>query len=176
MTHAAAHSFRLAVIQSTKRLNAGDRAGTAAAILNWSQPPEVVERRKAEQHLFETGHYPETSINVWQVSPAARVIWTPACTLSAAAALALMGAAPAAPEHPLLRMWRGAAVAELHPAQNATGFEAGNADGIFGPATRAAVRKSPMTGGSTASQAPTHGALSTQRTSNDQYLYPHDHL
>jgi lysozyme len=42
--------------QSTciKRLNAGDRAGAAEAIMLWSKPPEIVGRRRSEQKQFLT--------------------------------------------------------------------------------------------------------------------------
>jgi lysozyme len=38
-----------------KRLNAGDRAGAAAAILMWNKPKEIMGRRKAEHDQFLKG-------------------------------------------------------------------------------------------------------------------------
>lgn len=40
-----------------KKFNAGDRAGAIKAIMNWQKPPELKDRRKAEQKLFSTGVY-----------------------------------------------------------------------------------------------------------------------
>jgi lysozyme len=37
-----------------KRLNAGDRAGAAEAILWWNRPPEIIGRRKTEHKQFLT--------------------------------------------------------------------------------------------------------------------------
>ncbi|MCJ2131446.1 lysozyme [Methylobacterium sp. E-045] len=37
-----------------KRLNAGDRAGCAAAIMSWRKPPEIISRRTAERDQFLT--------------------------------------------------------------------------------------------------------------------------
>ncbi|WP_284247253.1 lysozyme, partial [Methylobacterium haplocladii] len=37
-----------------RRLNAGDRAGAAEAILAWRKPPEIVSRRLAEYDQFRT--------------------------------------------------------------------------------------------------------------------------
>lgn len=41
----------------TKKLNAGDRAGAAAAFDQWVKPPEIIGRRMNEKHLFQTGQY-----------------------------------------------------------------------------------------------------------------------
>lgn len=42
--------------QSTtiRRLNAGDTKGAAAAIMQWSKPPEIIGRRRTEQKQFLT--------------------------------------------------------------------------------------------------------------------------
>jgi lysozyme len=61
-----------------KRLNAGDVAGAAAGFMAWKKPPEIIDRRKAEQALFAKGVYPKGLVTVWQVSGAGRVIWKPA--------------------------------------------------------------------------------------------------
>ncbi|TXN19251.1 lysozyme, partial [Methylobacterium sp. WL9] len=37
-----------------RRLNAGDRAGAAEAILAWRRPPEILSRRQAEYDQFRT--------------------------------------------------------------------------------------------------------------------------
>ena len=44
-----------------KKLNAGDRAGAAAGMMAWKKPPEIIGRRKKEQHLFRTGDYGDLS-------------------------------------------------------------------------------------------------------------------
>ncbi|WP_406735902.1 lysozyme [Thioclava sp. GXIMD4215] len=72
------------------KLNAADRVGAAAAIMNWSKPVEIIGRRRAEQTLFRTGAYPDDPVTVWKVGTNRRVIWTPARTLSPYDALRLM--------------------------------------------------------------------------------------
>jgi lysozyme len=73
-----------------KTLNGGDRAKAADQIMNWTQPPEIIPRREAEQRLFRTGVYPSEPIVVWQVNTSRKVIWSPARTLSHDEALRLM--------------------------------------------------------------------------------------
>jgi lysozyme len=73
-----------------KKLNAGDVTGAAAAIMNWKKPPEIIERREAEQRLFRSGEYPPSIITVWQVANDGRVIWTPVRRLTAQEALGLL--------------------------------------------------------------------------------------
>jgi lysozyme len=51
-----------------RKLNAGDRAGAAAAIMNWRSPAEIAERRHAEQLLFRDGVYPNKAMAVWPVT------------------------------------------------------------------------------------------------------------
>ena len=73
-----------------KRLNAGDAAGATAGFMAWKKPPEIIERRKAEQALFAKGVYPKGLVTVWQVSGAGRVIWKPARRLSMPQVLELL--------------------------------------------------------------------------------------
>lgn len=77
----------------TKRINAGNMSGAAAAFMDWRRPASIIARRSAEQRLFRDGIYPETSLTVWRVSPAGRVIFRPARTLTPAEALVMMGSA-----------------------------------------------------------------------------------
>jgi lysozyme len=37
-----------------KKLNAGDRAGAAEAIMLWNKPPEIISRRRSEYNQFKT--------------------------------------------------------------------------------------------------------------------------
>jgi len=83
-----------------KRLNAGDEVGAAAGMMAWSKPPEIIERRKAEQALFAKGVYPKGLVTVWQVSGAGRVIWKPARRLSKDQVLALLDGPVAEPHKP----------------------------------------------------------------------------
>ncbi|MER5171575.1 lysozyme [Thioclava kandeliae] len=73
-----------------KKLNAGDRAGAAAAIMNWSKPASIIGRRTEEQELFRDGVYPDDPITVWKVNANKHVVWKAARTLLPADALALM--------------------------------------------------------------------------------------
>jgi len=50
------------VAKLTKSLNAGDRASAAAQFMGWTKPPEIIGRRRKEQHLFATGDYGDIGI------------------------------------------------------------------------------------------------------------------
>lgn len=80
-----------------KRLNAGDVAGAAAGFMAWKKPPEIIDRRKAEQALFAKGTYPTGQATVWQVDKAGRVIWKPVKRLTKAQVLALLDGSVATP-------------------------------------------------------------------------------
>ena len=45
---------KFATSTAIKRLNAGDRAGCAKAIMMWNKPPEIIGRRHTEQSQFLT--------------------------------------------------------------------------------------------------------------------------
>ncbi len=50
-----------------KLLNAKDYAGAGAGMLAWNKPPEIIGRRKREQHLFLTGDYGNiATVPVWE--------------------------------------------------------------------------------------------------------------
>ncbi len=76
----------------TQLLNKGDLDGAAKAFLNWRTPTEILSRRQAEQALFRDGTYPTTTLTVWQVSAAGKIIWTPARKLTVADAITMMRA------------------------------------------------------------------------------------
>jgi lysozyme len=87
-----------------KKLNAGDVAGAAAGFMSWVKPPEITERRKAEQALFATGTYPGGQVTVWGATSAGKVVWKPVKRLNMPQVLALLrgdaakpGPAPVAP-------------------------------------------------------------------------------
>jgi lysozyme len=48
----------------TQHLNAGNRAATASAFLNWRKPAAIIPRREAERDLFRDGRYPAGSIPI----------------------------------------------------------------------------------------------------------------
>lgn len=81
-----------------KKFNAGDFAGACAGIMAWKKPPSIIPRRQAEQNLFKNGVYPDGQITVWNVSPAGKVIWTPAMRLGTTDALSLLRGAMPHPE------------------------------------------------------------------------------
>lgn len=80
-----------------KSLNAGDRVAAASKIMNWTKPPEITERRRAEQTLFADGIYPDDHVVVWKTDGRGNVIWKPARTLSPADVAALMQPAEVEP-------------------------------------------------------------------------------
>lgn len=73
-----------------KSLNNGDVIRAGADIMNWKKPPEIIERRKAEQKLFRSGVYPTIGINVWQVTKDRRVVWKVVKRLTASDSLGLL--------------------------------------------------------------------------------------
>ena len=64
--------------------NAGKKAAAGGSIMNWSKPPEIIPRRKAEQTLWRTGDYGKTTAAVWGTDGNGRVIWKPLRTLTQA--------------------------------------------------------------------------------------------
>ena len=49
-----------------RHLNSGDRAKAATAFMNWSKPPEIIDRRTKEMELFRSGHYSSSGkVNVY---------------------------------------------------------------------------------------------------------------
>ncbi len=76
----------------TKHLNRGDRKLAAAAFMGWVKPPEIKERRRAEQALFETGRYSEGGIPVYSANTAGRVTFRAIRTIRPTEALDMMRA------------------------------------------------------------------------------------
>lgn len=59
----------------TKLLNAGKRAEAGAAFMNWTKPPEITDRRKAERDLFLTGKYPAPFATIFPADSKGNVQW-----------------------------------------------------------------------------------------------------
>nr|WP_298097261.1 lysozyme [uncultured Shinella sp.] len=60
-----------------KSLNAGDRKKAAKEFMNWLKPPEIKDRRQAEQKLFAEGKYVHGGkANVYPASPDGKVLWS----------------------------------------------------------------------------------------------------
>jgi lysozyme len=80
----------------TRALNAGDRAGAAAAFMNWLRPASLRARREAERDLFLHGRYQEGPIPVWAADADSRVDFSrPVRRVSESEALALLRPVPA---------------------------------------------------------------------------------
>jgi lysozyme len=131
-----------------KRLNAGDRKAAAEGFMAWRKPPEIIERRQAEQHLFMTGEYPEGRVPVWGVSTSGQVIWKQQSSLGLDEVIgflrgrpaALLSEPPSLNDRPTLRMGdRGAMVFDLQTQLKMIGQFPGKIDGIFGQMTFNAV-------------------------------------
>lgn len=61
----------------TRSLNAGQKAAAAEQFMNWSKPPEIIPRRRAEQRLFREGAYASGGrANVYPADGAGRVLWS----------------------------------------------------------------------------------------------------
>ena len=123
-----------------KHLNAGDRDKAAAAFMNWSKPPEIIDRRAKEMELFRSGTYSSGGkVSVFPAGASGRVLWRKGKTVNAEKLLdPSIFDAPDAPlfDPPvLLRIGStGDAVAKV---QEIVGVEA---DGLFGPVTEDAVK------------------------------------
>lgn len=77
-----------------RSLNSGRRAQAATGFMNWSRPPEIIGRRKAERLMFQQAVYPDAVINVWGADIAGDVIWEPVRRISPSAALLLLNPEP----------------------------------------------------------------------------------
>ncbi len=131
-----------------KKLNAGDRKGAAEGFMAWRKPPQIIERREAEQHLFETGEYPEGRVPVWGVTETGRVIFKQHSSLGLDEVIEFLRGGPVSPlvsvprvnDRPVLRMGdRGAMVLDLQTQLKMIGQFPGKVDGHFGQLTFNAV-------------------------------------
>lgn len=59
------------------RLNKGDKAGTAEALLWWNKPAAIIPRRKKEVELFKNGTYPTGSIALLVANEQGRTRYLP---------------------------------------------------------------------------------------------------
>lgn len=100
-------SGRMVSAVAVQRLNAGDRAGCAAALMNWLRPPELRKRRAAERALFLTGDYAAngSAIPIWNVDAAGKLKGIRS-NIDGDDVLAAMGREPAA--DPLGAWWSAA--------------------------------------------------------------------
>lgn len=124
-----------------RHLNRGDRAKAATAFMNWSKPPEIIDRRTKEMELFRSGHYSSSGkVNVYPADNNGHVLWRRGKTIDASKILdpSVFEGAPEAPLYSapvILRIGStGDAVALV---QKKVGVKA---DGWFGPITEAAVK------------------------------------
>jgi lysozyme len=123
-------------------LNRGDRAEAAASFMNWSKPPEIIDRRTKEMELFRSGRYSSGGkVSVYPADQQGRVAWRRGKIVDADKILD-PAAFKGAPDAPLfaapvvLRIGStGDAVAAV---QKKVGVEP---DGWFGPVTEAAVKR-----------------------------------
>jgi lysozyme len=124
-----------------RHLNDGDRATAATAFMNWSKPPEIIDRRTREMELFRSGHYSSGGkVTVYPADKNGNVLWRRGKSVDASKILDrnVFGGAPDAPLYSapvILRIGStGDAVALVQKKI------AAEADGWFGPITEAAVK------------------------------------
>lgn len=58
-----------------KKLNAGNRLGAIAGIMDWRKPKEIIPRRTAERDLFRSGRYPEPWATLYPANSKGQVQW-----------------------------------------------------------------------------------------------------
>jgi lysozyme len=124
-----------------RHLNDGDRAKAATGFMNWSKPPEIIDRRSKEMELFRSGRYSSGGkVTVYPADKNGRVLWRRGKTVDAEKILdpSVFEDAPEAPLFSapvILRIGStGDAVALV---QKKLGVKA---DGWFGPVTEGAVK------------------------------------
>jgi len=124
-----------------RHLNRGNRAEAAASFMNWSKPPEIIDRRTKEMELFRSGQYSSGGkVRIYPADRHGRVEWRRGKTVDAEEILdpRVFDGAPEAPLFAapvVLRIGStGDAVARV---QKKVGVEQ---DGWFGPITEAAVK------------------------------------
>jgi peptidoglycan hydrolase-like protein with peptidoglycan-binding domain len=124
-----------------RHLNRGDRAKAATAFMNWSKPPEIIDRRTKEMELFRSGHYSSSGkVDVYPADENGHLLWRRGRAVDASKILdpGIFAGAPEAPLYAapvILRIGStGDAVALV---QKKVSVEA---DGWFGPMTEAAVK------------------------------------
>jgi lysozyme len=130
-----------------KLLNSGDRAGAAAAFLNYSRPKEIISRRTREMDLFLKGRYGDGTASILDANARGRINWKsirPVNVLEAMLKAAPERNAPA--EMPLeqpIGAKRGdrnsEAVRILQRNLQRLKFDPGPVDGDFGDRTTAAL-------------------------------------
>lgn len=84
-----------------RKWRAGDKAGAAAAMMNWKKPASIIPRRQAERSLFSKGTYGNQQAAVWPVDAAGRITWKPVRTLTQSQILALLGRESRPTEKPI---------------------------------------------------------------------------
>jgi lysozyme len=124
-----------------RHLNRGNRAKAATAFMNWSKPPEIIDRRSKEMELSRAGHYSSGGkVRIYPADRQGRVDWRRGKTVDAEKILdpRVFEGAPEAPLFAapvVLRIGStGDAVARV---QKKVGVEQ---DGWFGPVTEVAVK------------------------------------
>lgn len=79
-----------------KKLNAGDRAGAAAGMLEWKKPAEIIKRRTAEMKLFRDGKYSnDGKVSIYPADRFGKVQWGSGRRVSVASLIAKPEPAPA---------------------------------------------------------------------------------
>lgn len=81
-----------------RQFNAGKDAAAKKAFMNWSKPPEIIPRRKAERDLFFDGRYSGNGIaTVYPADKAGNVQWSRGRRVKV---LDVLGSAPVPPPRP----------------------------------------------------------------------------
>jgi lysozyme len=131
-----------------KLINAGKSPTSVEvcnAMMQWSKPPEIVGRRRAEMALMKTGKYPANpKIGIIQADAAGNVLWRTRKNVSYADVMA--DAEPVAPVAetvtPARTIPRDASDNKVRQAQEllkSKGYFPGNVDGYLGPETEKAI-------------------------------------
>lgn len=123
-----------------KHLNAGDRDDAATAFMNWSKPPEIIDRRAKEMELFRSGSYSSAGkVSVFPADASGRVLWRRGKSVNAEKLLdeGIFDAPDAPLFDPPVLLRTGSTGDAVGLVQEIVGVET---DGLFGSVTEDAVK------------------------------------
>jgi lysozyme len=120
----------------TKHVNSGRIVSAGHAFMAWRRPPEIIQRRLAEQTLFNTGSYTKRGwATIYKTNGKGRIVWSSAQRVDVASKFDLADQPPPKEIRAILRA--GSIGTDVGMLQQVLGVLK---DGMFGPITKAALK------------------------------------